>query len=356
MFRPLIDDTASGSSLEHPFTSIVVVAHNGVNIIKECLNSIKKPQSLRLEVIVVDNASVDDTTEEVSKVYPAARIIRLPANKGYGGGCNAGARVARGDILLFVNQDVSLSPTFLDKIASMMVKDNRIGVCGSVVLSWDGSWLVSTGQIFDRWTGYGLDYGFGSLNVNLRRQSDNIFSPNGAAFAVRREVFNRIGGFNEYMFMYFEETDLAWRARIAGYRVACCQDAIVHHKISLRRAHSAWSRYYIDRNSLLSAVENYEFTSLLFFLPSAVMFRIAGFIILTLFRRKAHARSMLRALNDFFALLPKSWRRRRSVHCVRKLRDREVMRKEVLASPLYVLKVFYSSLLPSTTESGATLH
>ncbi len=344
---------ARNMSPESPLVSIVVTTYNGITTISDCLDSVKKLHWRHLEVIIVDNASTDGSREEAARVLPSARFLPLSVNKGYGAGCNAGARVAYGEIIVFLNQDVIVDAGFLDIIIGLMMADKDLGICGSVILSWDGNRLVSTGQLFERWTGYAVDYGFGASKIDLRPLSGEVFSPNGAAFAVRKEAFERIGGFNEEFFMYFDETDLAWRARIAGLRVFCCSDASARHKIDPRRAHSAWARYYIDRNSLLSAVMNYELSSLVIFLPSSVIIRAVGILVLTLLGRRGHARSMSRALNDFFALLPRSWKERGSVHTLRKLRDREVMRKAVLASPKDVLKVLGSSLLPSTSKQGA---
>jgi GT2 family glycosyltransferase len=285
---------------------------------------------------------------------PTSRVISLPLNKGYGGGANVGAREAKGEILLFASQDLRLDEKFLNGIVSMMTRDNSIGVCGGIVIAWDGSWLVSAGQIFERLTGYGLDYGFGSSDLSLRRKTEDVFSPNGVVFAIRRDVFFRVGGFDEDFFMYFEETDLAWRARIAGSRIVCCPDSIVRHKIGPGRAYDAKSRYYIDRNSLLSATKNYEFRNMILFLPIALGVRMAGLIILILLGRADHARSTARAISDFFVRFPKTWGKRRWVRTTRKLADHQVMEASVLATPRDILRAFSSSLLPSTAKQRKT--
>lgn len=338
-----------------PLVSIIVVTYNGHEVIAECLESIKALRWPKREVIVVDNASLDNTLEQVSKIMPTSTIIRLSANRGYGGGANFGAREAKGEILLFANQDVSLDERFVDGIISTMNADDSIGVCGGIVMAWDKSWLVSTGQVFERLTGYGLDYGFGSLDLSLRRKTDEVFSPNGAAFAVKRETFLKIGGFDEDLFMYFDETDLAWRARIAGARIVCSSTALVRHKIDRGRAYASLSRYYIDRNSLLSATRNYGFRNIIFYVPVSLGVRVAGAAILILSGRSDHARSMAMAIRDFLVLFPKTWRKRPAVQSMRKLTDKQVMDKEVLAGPGDVMRAFYSSLLPSTVIRKNTM-
>ena len=330
--------------------SIVLVTHNGAEIVSSCLDSLAKLDTALQDIIVVDNASTDRTLDEVAYGLPNAKIISLAANKGYGAGCNAGAREAKGDIIVFLNQDVYLNSTFVEEIQSRMDSDPAIGVCGGVVLSWDGTRMISAGQVFDPWTGYILDYGFGSRQVNLRRKTEDIFSPNGAAFAVKRDTFNKLGGFYEQFFMYFDETDLSWRARLAGFRVVCSPNALVRHNVDPRRAHRPSSRYYVDRNSLLSAVRNYELSSLAIFLPASIGIRLIGIMVLILLRRAEHARSTTRALIDFFLDFPRAWKERGPISAMRKVGDRELLNVDVLATPVDVFRVFLSSLLPHTSK------
>jgi GT2 family glycosyltransferase len=303
-----------------------------------------------LEIIVVDNASTDDTLELIEQSLPMASILSLAQNRGYGGGCNEGARVARGEILMFMNQDVAVSTDFLNGVVSVLDGDDRIGICGGTVLSWDGTMLVSLGQVFERWTGYGLDIGFGLYRPELNRDVGEVFSPNGSAFVVRRSVFREIGGFDESLFMYFDETDLSWRARLAGFRVACSRGSVVRHMITPQRAHRPSSRYYIDRNSLLSAARNYQFSNLIRFLPTSIACRLAAIALFTVFGRHELARSTSRALVDFITRLPTTWRERRALSKIRRVSDAEVMRREVLARPSDILAVFSSSLMPHTRE------
>jgi len=301
-------------------------------------------------VIIVDNASADDTLKQLPTIMPESRVICLSVNRGYGGGANVGAREAKGEILLFANQDVSFDEKFIDDIVSKMAQDSTIGVCGGVVITWDRSLLVSAGQIFEKVTGYGLDYGFGSSDTNLRRKTDEVFSPNGAAFAVKRDVFFGLGGFDEDLFMYFDETDLAWRARMSGVRVVCCSTSLVRHQIDRERAYAASSRYYIDRNSLMSATTNYETQNVILHVPVSLGIRVVGAVILTLAGRGDHARSMIKAIYHFLVRLPMTWKKRPIVQSRRKLTDRQVMEKRILARPGDVLRAFTSSLMPSTSK------
>jgi GT2 family glycosyltransferase len=339
---------------QHELVSIILVTHNGSTVVEESLNSLQKLQWPALDIIIVDNASTDNTLEQVRHSLPSARTITLRLNRGYGAGCNEGARIAKGEILLFMNQDVALSSKFLNGIVSMLSVDESIGLCGGVVLSWDMKTLISIGQIFERWTGYGIDIGFGSSELGFKRKMSEVFSPNGSAFAIKRKVFESIGGFNEDLFMYFDETDLSWRARIAGYRTVCSSESSLRHKITPRRAYGARPRYYIDRNSLLSAVRNYEFSSLLIFLPTSLATRFLGMIALAILGRREHALSTARAMNDFFVRLPRLWRERRASSKIRRVSDREAMRKEVLARPNDILRAFSTSLMPYTTEEPFT--
>lgn len=329
--------------------SVVLVTYNGSSVVEEALRSLKELRWPNLEIIIVDNASSDDTIEKTSRYFPNARTLVLAENRGYGAGGNAGARVAKGEILFFVNQDIALDNDFVDGIVTAMSRDTNIGVCGGTVLSWDGTTLISLGQVFERWTGYGFDVGFGTHDLNLKRTTNEVFSPNGAAFAVKRQVFEEVGGFNEELFMYFDETDLSWRAQIAGYRVASSPTSIVRHMITPDRAYNPRSRYFIDRNTLWSAARNYQPASLLVFLPTSLATRLGMILLFAILGRHEHARSAFRAVTDFIASLPKLFKERGSHAQIRRLSDSQVMRKEVLARPHDIVRLFSGSLLPHTT-------
>src|SRR4029077_4191976 len=159
---------------------------------------------------------------------------------------------------------------------------------------------------------------------------------------------------DEDLFMYFDETDLAWRARIAGTRIVCSSTSLVRHKIGRGRAYAASSRYYIDRNSLLSATRNYGFRNIILHIPISLGVRMAGVDILILSRKEDLARSMMMAIRDFLIRFPKTWKKRPMIQTTRKLTDKQVMEKMVLAVPGDIMRAFYSSLLPSTAKSRTT--
>src|SRR5207249_10183563 len=146
--------------------------------------------------------------------------------------------------------------------------------------------------------------------------------------------------------MYFDETDLSWRARIAGFRVVCSRNSVVRHMITQRRAHEARLRYYVDRNSLLSAARNYEFSSLILFLPTSFATRLVGMIALAILGRQEHALSTARAMNDFIVSLPKLWRERRASPRIRRVCESAVMRKEWLVSARAMRRSFLSLRTP----------
>ena len=117
-----------------PAVSVIIPTYNRAGLLPKAIESVRLAGS-DLEIIVVDNASTDDTLDRVSRSLPTARIIAVRQNRGYGAGGNRGASVARGNILLFMNQDVALSSQYLKGIVSMMSRDESIGVCGGAVLS-----------------------------------------------------------------------------------------------------------------------------------------------------------------------------------------------------------------------------
>lgn len=170
------------------------------------------------EAIVVDNGSGDATREMLASV-DGLRVIRNDTNLGFVDACNRAARVARGEFVVFLNNDTAVLPGWLDALTSTLKRDPRAGAVGAKLLYPDGR-LQEAGSII--WSdGSGWNYGRGedpeAPEFNYVREVDYC---SGACLMVRRRLFEEIGGFDSrYSPAYYEDTDLCFRLRERGYRV-----------------------------------------------------------------------------------------------------------------------------------------
>jgi len=191
--------------------SVIIPAYNEEKYIARCLHSIsglKKPVGCSFEVIVVNNASTDRTAETAHAALPEARIINEP-KKGLTRAYNRGAREARGEILFFVDADMILSPSHLEKIAEEFKRDPRLAVLSGPYRYKDAGFF---GDFATRFVYLFFAMPAEFIFVRLLNVGASMASGNSA---VRRSIFEKLGGFNEKIF-YGLETEFALRAKKIG--------------------------------------------------------------------------------------------------------------------------------------------
>lgn len=227
-----------------PQVSVILVSYNTCRLTLECLESLfRLSGGADLEVIVADNASTDGSADRIQAAFPQVRLIRLPSNLGFAAANNLAARRAAGRYLLLLNPDTVLLNDTVGRLAAFAESHPRIGIVGGRTFFPDGSenptscWRRPT-----VWSLFCLGTGLASL---LRRS--RLFNPEsmahwggrgtkevdivtGCLLLIRRELWQRLGGFDESFRMYGEDADLCLRARLAGAACAVIPEArIVHY-------------------------------------------------------------------------------------------------------------------------------
>ncbi|MTD58323.1 glycosyltransferase [Amycolatopsis pithecellobii] len=216
---------------EEPIVSVIIPVYGHWDYTRRCLESIEltRPRT-PFEVIVVDDSSVDDSADRVA-ACPGVRLVRTPRNLGFIGACNLGAEHARGELVLFLNNDTEVQPGWLDKLVEVVEDRLDIGLVGSKLVYPDGSLQESGGIIWADGTGW--NYGRNQpADMPWFQTMRDVDYCSGAAVLVRRELFERIGGFDtRFAPAYYEDTDLAFAVRDAGYRtVVQPASVVVHHE------------------------------------------------------------------------------------------------------------------------------
>jgi GT2 family glycosyltransferase len=208
--------------------SIILVNYNGADVLIDCLNSLEKfiPQD-NCEIIVVDNNSQDNSVDILNDKFPHIKLIKLPKNVGFGSGNNAGAKVAKGEFIFLLNTDTILESNILPHLIELMSENPDVGIIGPKLLFPDKSFQISFSpeiSIKGEFTARKLHKNAENKNKLHIIEEDfqdikEVDIVVGAAFFIRADLFNLLGGFDEKFFMYFEESDLCQRVRNKGYKV-----------------------------------------------------------------------------------------------------------------------------------------
>lgn len=220
--------------------SVIILSYNTCRLTLACVASVladAATSSLLVEVIVVDNASTDDTVLTLREQQPSVRVIEMPDNAGFSRGNNAGFAMAQGRYLLALNSDTLVQPSALRELVTFMDAHPNAGICGPMLLNEDGSLqpsgrpLPTVGSLFiDMTRLYRLRRNtvFAESNRDYT-QITQVGEVSGAALLMRRSLYQQIGGFDERIFAYYEDVDLCKRAHDAGFAVYYVPAAKITH-------------------------------------------------------------------------------------------------------------------------------
>lgn len=216
---------------DQPIVSVVIPVYGNWPFTRGCLDSIQRHlPSTPFEVIVVDDASRDDSADHVAGCA-GIRLVRAPKNLGFVGACNLGAENARGDFIFFLNNDTEVTAGWLDELVGVVETRPDVGLVGSKLVYPDGRLQECGGIIWADGTGW--NYGrLQSPDAPWYQALRDVDYCSGAALLVRRDLFERVGGFDtRFSPAYYEDTDLAFAVRAAGYRTMVQPaSVVVHHE------------------------------------------------------------------------------------------------------------------------------
>ncbi len=310
----------------------VVVSWNGAHLLRTCLDSLEA-QTLRteMEIVVVDNASTDGTAQLLAEHYPAVRRLATARNLGFAGGAATGMSGFHGEWVVLLNNDATFAPDAVERLRDAMTSPGaeRLGATTAKILltprtAPDGRRLVnSTGNIITR-GGTGADRDWlrpeGEESTTL-----DVFGFCGGAALLRQAALDDVGGFDPSLFLYYEDTDLSWRLRAAGWRIAYVPGAVAEHRHAASSGtDSPVFRYYNTRNSLLVFTRH---------APAGVVLASSTRQLAGLLRAGAAdgwsapgTRARARGLLDHARLLPRTLAQRRALWSGAEVPRREVAR------------------------------
>jgi N-acetylglucosaminyl-diphospho-decaprenol L-rhamnosyltransferase len=232
---------------------VVIPIYGGRSLTERCLSALTE-QTLAHRVIVVDNASRDDSTAAIRERFPHVEVLALGTNRGYAAACNAGIAHGVGGAIVLLNNDVVVPPRFLERLLAPLDADTHIGSVACVLLRPDELLIDSAGLTADpTLAGFPRLQGWPERSATTRHPM--LLGPTGAAGAYRRAALAEVGGLDERIFLYQEDLDLALRLCTAGWSSVLAHDARAIHLGSataergsaLQRKYAATARGYLLR-------------------------------------------------------------------------------------------------------------
>ncbi len=261
--------------------SVIIVNWNGRSFLKDCLDAITHVSYSNIEIIFVDNASVDDSADFVRKNYPSLKIFVNEENLGVGGGFEIGMKKAMGQAILLLNTDAIVPKKILATLTKVLYSNKKIGaVQPKLVLSPSKKQIDSIGCLF---LGNGDLYHIGrerDPNLPEYNKQMEIFSTKGACMLIKKEVVDKTGLFDGDFFAYFEDTDFCIRILLAGYTIVYDPTETVYHKggatsKSIMHTNILFHSY---KNRIYSYLKNFSIKYILRVMPLMLcMYQVACF-------------------------------------------------------------------------------
>jgi GT2 family glycosyltransferase len=321
-----------------PSVSVIVPNWNGLDFLDRCLRSLRGQTLSPSEVIVVDNGSTDGSTEFVERAYPEVVVLAQSRNLGFAGGVNAGIKAASGDLVALLNNDAEADPDWLRHLVGRMAAVGpEVGVVTSKIVAFDTGTIDSTGDFVDTY-GRAVPRGRGEPDDGRYDQAVDVFSGSGGASLYRRAMLDRVGLFDEDFFAYYEDVDLGFRARLAGYRAVFEPAAVVRHHIGGTSGKlPGFGRYHILKNVWFLYFKNMPawvfWSQLPRFLRGQEQWARAAI-------RRGESRIVVRAYATMLRQLPRTLRKRHAIQRARAV------------SPGSIRRALYRPARPSRATAG----
>jgi len=303
-----------------PIASIILVNWNGARHLPVCFMALRQQTFRDFEIILVDNASHDDSLELLARDFPEVKVIALKDNRGFAGGSNVGIRAAQGDFIILLNNDTEVDAHWLEEVLAAFERHPEAGSVASKMKLFDQRDTFHTTGDFYRLDGIPGNRGVWEVDLGQYDHEEYVFSTCGGSAAYRRATLDQIGLLDEDFFFSCEDVDLGWRAQLAGWRCVYAPRAVVYHKLKATGG-GATASFYDGRNFLWVIAKNYPAS--LWQINRGIIIRKQWLLFAEAARawRGEAARARIRGMLAGVIGLPKMLRKRRTVQALRRVDD-----------------------------------
>lgn len=210
--------------------TVIIPNWNGKKLLEKSLTTLYQQSFQKFDCIVVDNGSQDDSVRYIQTQFPQVQIVRFNKNRGFAAAINAGVKASQTSYVAFLNNDTEVDKAWLKKLMDCAQKNPQYASFCSKLLNYDDRKQIDGVGILLNEVGQGRSIGWEQKDAGQFDKEMEIFGATGGAALFNREIFIKVGMFDEHFFMYFEEVDWAFRAQFQGYKSLYCPQAVVYHK------------------------------------------------------------------------------------------------------------------------------
>jgi len=256
--------------IENPLVSIIVLNYNAGELLLNCIESIKKSAYKNLEIIVVDNISTDKSQKVCKEKYPDIKLIQNDENFGYCEGNNIGIRKARGDFIMILNPDTIVEPNCIRELIFAHEKLGE-GLYQPKILSLNEKQVLqSTGNMLHVF-GFGFAKDKGRKDEEVDEEIKKIGYASGTCLFTSRNVLDKVGLLDSFLFLYHDDLDLGWRASQIGINSYYVPKSKIYHVESYSLKWSAKKFYWLERNRKYCLLTHYSKKTYAKMLPSLLL-------------------------------------------------------------------------------------
>lgn len=299
---------------------IAILNYNGEKILPKFLPSVVEHTPKIYPIYLIDNGSSDRSVEWIQNKYPEVKVIRLDGNLGFAGGYNQALKIIDADLVMILNSDVEVTKEWLVPLKNHLDKDKQCGAIQPKILAYKnkaefeyagaaGGWIDSLGYPFCK----GRVLQLIEKDHGQYDQTRPIFWASGAAMLVRKDLFDRLGGFDSTYFAHQEEIDLCWRIQRAGFTVFSCGESAVYHLGGATLDYQLPRKLYLNfHNNLCTITKNNSLGKLLWLLPFRIVLDWVAAAKLLYQKKPVSSSAILKAQGNFILNFSKIWKKRKT--------------------------------------------
>ena len=319
--------------MKNPKVSIIIPHWNGIDILSECLESLLQTDYDNLEIIVVDNASTDGSSDFISLNFPQIDLLENSQNYGYAGGCNRGAAVSSGDYLVFLNNDTIQDSNWISHLVDFLNLNPKVAAVQPKILNFYDREKFDYAGAAGGWLDV-LGFPFARGRIFNDQENDNgqynkmrpVFWTSGTAFMIRKADFESAGRFDESFFAHQEEIDLCWKLHLMDKETWAIPSSVVYHKNAATLPMFSRKKQYLNhRNSMQMILSNYSLPLTLYIFPIRFTLELVALVYSLIRMDLNHAIGIIQSLLWLVSHPVSILKRRKKIKQLRIIKDKKVL-------------------------------